>query len=1125
MKKKTSPPASEQDFPIVGIGASAGGLDAFKKFLKAIPENSGMAYVLVQHLDPRHESVLPDILSRVTTIPVHEITDEIHLAPDNIYVIPSNKTLTTFDGVLKLTPRETKTNLAIDVFFRSLAEVHQSLAIGVVLSGTGSDGTLGLKAIKEYGGITISQKPESAAYESMPQSAFDAEVVDFVLPPEKIPEKLIQICQNYKNSASGNNTDKDEDIVYKQILFQLRQRSGVDFSYYKQTTVKRRIARRVLMSKTESLGDYFKFLKTNKGEQDSLFQDMLIPVTSFFRDPKIFDELSNTIFPSILKNKTPGEPIRIWSAGCSTGEEAFTIAICLNEFLGQKTGERQIQIFASDISEKAITKARSASYLKKDVEFMKTSYVDKYFTKSNGKYQASKALRDTCVFAVQNFLKDPPFAKMDLICCRNALIYMEPYLQKKALANFHYALNQKGFLLLGKSETTGSVPGLFTTYSKNGKIFTPNPVKDRISSIDKEDYKSTAEPKNIKTQGADGLLNDFRKAAETILLNKYTPANVIMNDQMDIVHIQGRVSDFIEPPQGKASFNIIKMAKDGLGFELRNAIHKVKASNAPVIKEGIIIKSGEKTFKITIEISPLNNTIEPYYLIIFRKTEAAETSEGLQASQREGHVQKHIEQLEKELLQNREDMRAITEEQEAANEELQSSNEELLSGSEELQSLNEELESSKEELQSTNEELMILNQEFIENQEQLSISKLFSDAIIATLREPLVVLDRSLRIKTANTSFYKKFNIPESDVKGSLIYEVCEHIFDNTLLRSLLEKILPQRLEMHDYEVVFNLSPAVNCTMLLNASRIISEKNAEQLILLSFEDISERKVAEKHRKEFSEELERKVKERTRQLEQSNTQLDQFTHTTSHEFQEPLRKIVIFSDMLQKNENHDSPQLMNEYLGKIAAASTRMTKLIEDMLNFASVTNYEKLLEKTDLNEILKNVLFDFELLIAEKKARINSGKLPVVDAVPFQMNQLFYDLLYNALKFTQKGATPVIDISSTLLGPEEMKLYPGLNQQLKYHEIVFKDNGIGFNQKYADKIFTMFQRLSHSGSFAGTGIGLAICKKIVQQYNGEIFANGKESGGASFHVILPLQQVHDNPSDRTKVNSPEKAPA
>ncbi|MES2681550.1 MAG: chemotaxis protein CheB [Bacteroidota bacterium] len=1125
MKKKTSPPASEQDFPIVGIGASAGGLDAFKKFLKAIPENSGMAYVLVQHLDPRHESVLPDILSRVTRIPVHEITDEIHLAPDNIYVIPSNKTLTTFDGVLKLTPRETKTNLAIDVFFSSLAEVHQSLAIGIVLSGTGSDGTLGLKAIKEYGGITISQEPESAAYEGMPQSAFNAEVVDFVLAPEKIPEKLLQICQNYKHSAVAENDDKDEELVFKQILFLLRQRSGVDFSYYKQTTVKRRIARRVLMSKTESLGEYFKFLKTDKSEQDSLFQDMLIPVTSFFRDPKIFEELSTNIFPAILKNKTPGEPIRIWSAGCSTGEEAFSLAICLSEFLGHRTAERQIQIFASDISEKAIAKARSASFIKKDTETLQTSHIEKYFTKNNGKYQASKALRDMCVFAVQNFLKDPPFAKMDLICCRNALIYMEPLLQKKALTNFHYALNQNGFLLLGKSETTASSTGLFTTFSKNGKIYTPNPVKERINSVDREDYKTGAEVKNIKAKGSEVLLSDFRKAAETVLLNKYTPANVIMNEQMDIVHIQGAVSDFIEPPQGKASFNIIKMARDGLGFELRNAIHKVKMGNVPVIKEGIMIKTGGKTLKVSIEIAPLTNTVERYYLIIFRKTESRDTSTVKRQKQSDTDIRMHIEQLEQELSQNREDMRSITEEQEAANEELQSSNEELLSGSEELQSLNEELESSKEELQSTNEELMVLNQEFIENQEQLNISQLFSEAIIATLREPLVVLDGSLRIKTANASFYKKFNIREYDVKGSLIYEVRENIFDNSLLRSLLEKILPQRTEMHDYEVAFELSSSGERTMLLNASKIVSEKNAEQLILLSFEDISERKLAEKTRKEFSEELERKVKERTRQLEQSNMQLDQFTHTTSHEFQEPLRKIVIFSDMLQKNENHNNPQLMNEYLGKIAGASTRMTKLIEDMLNFASVTNYEKLFEKTDLNEILKNVLFDFELLITEKRATVNSGKLPTIDAVPFQMNQLVYDLLHNALKFSQKGVAPVIDISSALLSQEELKLYPGLNQDLTYHEIIFKDNGIGFNQKYADKIFTMFQRLSHSGSYAGTGIGLAICKKIVQQYNGEIFANGKESGGASFHVILPLHQTSDNSTNDTRLNLEEKAQA
>jgi len=1106
MKKETPPPASHQDFPVVGIGASAGGLDAFKKFLKAIPEESGMAYVLVQHLDPRHESILPDLLAKVTKLPVHEITDDIHLAPNTIYVIPSNKILTTFDGVLKLSPRETKTNFAIDVFFTSLAEVHQNFAVGVVLSGTGSDGTLGLAAIKKNGGITIAQKLESAAYDSMPKSAADAEVVDFILSPEEIPKTLLQLAENYR---SEGEVLKDGEPAFKQILILLKLRSGVDFAYYKQTTVKRRVARRVVMSKATSLEEYLKLLRGSKTEQDALFQDMLIPVTSFFRDPKIFEQLSKKVFPLLFKNKSTDEPLRLWSAGCSTGEEAFSIAICLTEFLGNKKLGRQVQIFASDISEKAIAKARSATFSKKEIEQLPEKYLKKYFTKSKDKFVVNKSIRDMCVFAVQNFLKDPPFAKMDFISCRNSLIYMDTFLQGKALGNFHYSLNKNGFLLLGKSETTSSASSLFTAFDKTSKIYSPNLIKDRFAGFSRQQRAEGFPVENsINIEKQETVLNDFRKSAD-LMLSKFIPANVVVNDLMDIVHIQGEVSTYIEPSQGKPTFNLIKMARTGLGFELRNAIHKAKSTREPVIKEGIPLKTNGKLSKITIEIIPLPNTVEPHYLVVFRKTEAIENSISLSGDgvlQGNAEIQLHIEQLEKELSQNREDMRSITEDQEASNEELQSSNEELLSGSEELQSLNEELESSKEELQSTNEELMIVNQEFIENQEQLRISQGYTEAIIATLREPLVVLDKSLRVKTANASFYKKFNIVEEDVEGKLIFEIRHNLFDNVLLRSLLEKILPERSQIHDYEILLNLSPANESTILVNASTIVNGKSDEKLILLSLEDISERRLAENERKAFSEELKGKVKERTRQLEQLNMQLDQFSHTTSHEFQEPLRKIVIFSKILQEKGKFSASPTIQQYLGKIEGASLRMTKLIEDMLNFASVTQYEKLLEKTDLNEILKNILFDFELLILEKNATITYGELPVIEAVPFQMNQLFYDLIHNALNFSRKDTKVLMHISSRKLTASELKSHSNLNQSVEHYELLFKDNGIGFNQKYAGKIFTMFQRLSHNGNFAGTGIGLAICKKTVEQYNGEIFAEGKENEGAVFHVILPVSQ-------------------
>ena len=371
-KNKTQPPVTVQNFPIVGIGASAGGLDAFKSLIKAIPEDSGMAYVLVQHLDPAHDSILPEILQRATKIPVLEITDDIHLAPDHIYVIPSNKMLMSFDGVLKLTDRAKKVNLTIDVFFTSLAEVHKEFAVGVVLSGTGTDGTLGLKAIKEHGGISIAQDSATAAYDGMPLSAINAGVVDFILAPGEIPEQLSHINSTFRIAhvfKEEEELPKNDEAIFKQILSLLRQRSGVDFTYYKQPTFHRRIARRIAITKKKDLAGYLKFFRTNKEEQDFLFQDVLIPVTSFFRDPKTFQSLGATLFPALFKNKPKDEPIRIWVAGCSTGEEAYSIAISLHEYLALSKREgTKIQIFASDISETAIKNARHGIFAKAEVE-------------------------------------------------------------------------------------------------------------------------------------------------------------------------------------------------------------------------------------------------------------------------------------------------------------------------------------------------------------------------------------------------------------------------------------------------------------------------------------------------------------------------------------------------------------------------------------------------------------------------------------------------------------------------------------------------------------------------------------------------------------------------------------
>ncbi|NDP22333.1 MAG: response regulator [Paludibacter sp.] len=1114
-KDKSKPPVTTQFFPIVGVGASAGGLDAFKRLLNAIPEDSGMAYVLVQHLDPSHVSMLPEILSRETKLPVHEITDVIHLLPNHIYIIPSNKILTSTDGVLKLTTRDEKIlNLSIDKFFTSLADVHKEFAVGVLLSGTGSDGTLGLKSIKEHGGISIAQDQKSAAYDSMPQSAINAGVVDFILAPENIPAQLAHIISSYTTNHAFRaevELPKTEEDIFNQILAILRQRSGVDFTYYKQPTFYRRIARRIAIVKKKNLADYLKFLRSDKAEQDALFMDVLIPVTSFFRDPKTFQALSDAVFPALFKNKLDDEPIRVWIAGCSTGEEAFSIAIALHEFLREKSSYAKIQIFASDISETAIKKARTGIYNKADVQMLTDTQLKKYFIKNGGSYEVNKLIRDMCVFAPHNFLKDPPFAKMDLISCRNVLIYMDTFLQRKALTVFHYALKENGFLLLGKSESTSPASELFAICNTHEKIYTRKPVPGRFIHIINERKEEASPKKDKMLTKQEPVYTDFRKSAEAILLSKYTPASVVVNEQMDIVHIHGIITPFLEAPQGKPTFNLLKMAREGLAFELRNALHKAKTSESSVVKENIPInitthlndKGGKgEHYLVNIEIIPLLNTVEPHYLILFTKTAVSNTepNSGINANNRKSiEAQQFNQQLAKELAQTREDMRSITEDMEAANEELQSANEELQSSNEEMQSLNEELETSKEELQSTNEELIIVNQELIDKQKQLNAACIYSESIVSTIREPLIVLDKNLCIQTANDSFYNKFNAVKDETDGKLFYEIQNQLWNDPDVRSLLEKILPNKERLTDYEINLKIPFNGVRVLLLNALKIATEKNDEHLILLSIEDITERKLI---KAELIKEK-NNAEEATRVAEEALKAKQQFLSNMSHEIRTPMNAIVGFTNVLLKT-NFSAEQ--NEYLQAIKMSGETLVALINDILDLAKVDSGKMTFEHVPfkLYSTITSIFLLFEMKIKEKGIKyINEydSRIPeVLLGDSLRLRQILLNLLSNALKYTDKGT---ISVNIHLLKE---------NAETVTLNFAVSDTGIGIAKENLGSIFESFQQATAHTTrlFGGTGLGLTIVKHLVEQQGGLIQVKSKLHEGSTFSFIMTFKKTSEN---------------
>lgn len=1086
------PNKTEQNFPVVGIGASAGGLDAIKKLIKAIPVNSGMAYVIVQHLSPDHPSSLPEILAQHTQIPVHEIINDINLAPDHIYIIPENNNVVAQDGVLKLhqRTRSERKNESIDIFFESLAEVHQSFSIGIILSGTAFDGTIGFKKIKEAGGVTLAQEPDTAEYKGMPQSAIDADIVDYVLAPELMPAQLLEIRKSYTTNHAYSEEEhlpKNEEEILMQIINLIFLRTGNDFRHYKQPTIRRRIARRMVINRKENLQDYYYHLRNNKVEQDLLFNDFLIPVTYFFRDQNFFDTLPRLAFPQLVQN-TVNNNLRIWVAGCSTGEEAYSLAIALHEYLAERNSDIKVQIFASDISEKCITKARTAIYSPQDLQQISQSRLSHYFTKRDGHYHINKVIRDMCIFAVHNFIKDPPFARIDLVSCRNVLIYLDTYLQNKVLSSFHYSLKEKGILFLGKSESINNAQNLFEPIGKHERIYVRKfaagryvPEAFKPAHIGNRDKIELIDKKKSST-------NDFLKTASDILFSKYTPASVIINEHLEIVHFHGDTSPYLLPSPGKPNFNILKMSRDGISFELRNALTKLKKEGETIIKENILVKN-QPYFASFEAISIPNPNKEEYYLILFTKKPLPDTDNDTKLKSKNSD-QLRIKELENELTQMREDIKRITEEQQTAFEELQTTNEELLSSSEELQAMNEELETSTEELQSNNEELMCVNDELMDRQEQLISMRNYSESIINTIREPLLIIDRDFFIKSANPAFYKYFETTEKETEGHSFFEIGDCQWDIPEFKELLFKMLSEKEAVHDFKVDTVCSGIGKKIMIVNARRILDAQPAG-MILLAIEDVTDLETTNVQ-----------LTKKNLELEKYNKQLEAFSAAASHDLQEPLRKIQMFSERIIDSEKNLTESSIHN-LERIRVASASMSQLIHDLIEYSRINYIEKEYKKTDLNLLLKKIISDLKDYILEKNALITISALPQVDVIPHQLQQLFINLIMNAIKYTKKDVIPQIKIGTEQTTREEI-IQIGGDPKINYTKINVSDNGIGFNREYETKIFEPFYRLHSTDQYSGSGLGLTIAQKIISNHHGFIIASSKVNKGTTFSIYIPL---------------------
>jgi two-component system CheB/CheR fusion protein len=792
-------------FPVVGIGASAGGLAAFEQFFSNLPSDTGLAYVVVQHLSAPVKSILPEILQRYTSMEVYQVADGMEIKPDCVYVIPpgSHLILRGAHLILLEPPSERGFRVPIDLFFRSLAEARGSAAIGMILSGTASDGSLGIKSIKAGGGLTIAQDPETAEFEDMPRNAIATQDVDFVLPPEKMGELILKYVWHQGLDAFQVDGEKAiaPAITLQKLYHLIRVRLGHDFSLYKQKTLLRRIDRRIKITLVPTLDDYIDYLQKHPEEMDALFRDLLINVTHFFRDSRAFLALTDKAIRPLLPIKHANRaPLRAWVAGCSSGEEAYSIAIILQEQMEALNIDVKVQVFATDLDAEAIETARRGIYTDVSLEYVSSERLNRFFTKEEAGYQVKKSIRDMVVFSTQNLIFDPPFSKIDLLCCRNVLIYLEPELQKQVFPTFHYALNPGGILFLGNSESIGGFGELFAVIDRKYRIFYRKDADPRlyIRSRGKTALKKAvdaAQEPDARPLSAAGL----REMLEKTLLQYHTPSAVLIDSKNIILYIHGRTGKYLEPAAGETGAYVLRMAREGLKAELATAIRAAEGKNETITRRGILVKTNGDYQRINLTVRPIHwrNDLAGLKLVVFEEApEAPAPQPGSQkeASQEAGQV--HA--LEKAIQEKDEYLSSIINELEEANQDLKSINEELMSSNEEMQSTNEELETSKEELQSVNEELTTVNAELQNKNGQLSTLNNDVYNLLASIDIGIVFLDLDMHIRRYTPAIHSIYNFLPADIGRSIQHFRANLDYDGMMddIQEVLSTLIPKKVEV-----------------------------------------------------------------------------------------------------------------------------------------------------------------------------------------------------------------------------------------------------------------------------------------------------------------------------------------
>ncbi len=856
-------------FPVVGIGASAGGLAAFEAFFAGMPadKDPGMAFVLVQHLAPDHKSILTELVKRYTRMEVFEVEDGVRVRPNCAYIIPPNRDMAFLNGTLQLmepaAPRGLR--LPIDFFFRSLAQDQRERAICIVLSGTGSDGALGVRAVNGEGGMAMAQSLETTEYDGMPHSAIATGLVDYVLPPAAMAAQLIAYAAHAfarRTSPAIDPSPKAGDVLRK-ICVLLRDHTGHDFSQYKQNTLIRRVERRMAVHMVDRTEDYLRLLRNTQGEAQALFRDLLIGVTNFFRDPEAFALLEHEVIPKLFVGKHAGAPIRVWVCGCATGEEAYSIAILLQEHLESLRHSYKIQVFATDIDPESIEQARTGVFPASIAADLSPDRLARFFTQDGegGPYRIQKVIRDLLVFSEQDVIRDPPFSKLDLITCRNLMIYLNGELQRKLIPLFHYALLPGGSLFLGTSETVGEFANLFTTLDRKHKIYRrqedlPGALRPTLGGF-VPPLSEGAPTRTVRPDATEATRANLRRLTEATLLSHYAQAGALINSRGEILHIYGRTGRYLEPAAGDAGLNILTMAREGLRPALTSALYRVASRKEPVFHPGLRVKTNGDYTTVNLSLRPvISEGPEPrtdLFLVVLEEAPlpaeaAAAHPVDAAPPQPSSHEVRRVAELEQELRTKEEYLQSTLEEMETSTEELKSSNEEMQSVNEELQSTNEELETSKEELQSVNEELATVNAELQNKVSDLSRANNDMNNLLAGTGVATLFVDHQLRIVRFTPSATELINLITGDIGRPVSHIVSNLVSYDKLVedvQTVLRDLTPREVEVETRTHRWFL-------MRIRPYRTLD--NVIEGAVITFTDITDRRVAQSRLEEREREL-------------------------------------------------------------------------------------------------------------------------------------------------------------------------------------------------------------------------------------------------------------------------------